>query len=70
MADYLQEVELSRKVKLFYIDFAPLLAYAHGNIIHILNGKELHVITVCFSLIFSEYHGSYGRNNMHRCSSS
>ena len=53
MADYLQEVELSRKVKLFYIDFAPLLAYAHGNIIYILNGKELHVITVFCIFLFS-----------------
>ncbi|MDR3547245.1 MAG: hypothetical protein P4M11_03025 [Candidatus Pacebacteria bacterium] len=50
MADYRKEIELSRKTKLFYVDFTPLIAHAHGNLISILNGKQLQVIEVlCIS---------------------
>lgn len=46
MADYNTERLLKRKTKLFYIDFVPLIAYAHANLIHILNGKHLQVVAV------------------------
>ncbi len=50
MADYRKEIELSRKTKLFYIDYTPLLVHAHGNLLHILNGKELRVVEVSLFL--------------------
>lgn len=46
MADYYAELELSRKTKLFYIDFVPLIAHAHSNILYIMNGKQLETIAV------------------------
>jgi len=46
MADYGAERLLERKTKLFYIDFTPLIVYAHTNLVHIFNGKNLQMITV------------------------
>ena len=46
MANYLKEIEVSRKIKFFFIDFNQVIAFAQGNLLYILNGKDLQIITV------------------------
>ena len=46
MANYEREHSLALKTKLFYVDFTPLVAFAHGNIVTILNGNKMQLLTV------------------------
>jgi len=46
MANYDKDLEVWRKNKLFFIDFVPVIAHAHGNVLYMLNGKQMQIISV------------------------
>ena len=46
MSNYLTDLDLSLKTKLFYIDFTPIIAHAHRNLMYILNGRQMQVLSV------------------------